>query len=385
MRITRSFPLAPANAGPDFSTCTDTSNLSATPPPAGVGQWTVVSGPGILFNAFLPNTGITGLSTVTPTVFRWTVTNPPCAPVSDDVRVTRLPSPTANAGPDQNICATNTTLNATTPTSGTGTWSLGSGSGTVVTPALTTTAVTNLGIGANVFNWTVTNGVCPDVTDQVLITQFATPTTAAAGPDQNVCGTTAILSANIPSAGTGTWTLVSGTGTIANPGSPTTAISGLSNGPNIFRWTIANGACPNSADDVTITRVALAPPANAGPDQTVCDSFATLSGNVPSPGTGQWIRVLGSGTIVTPSNPVTAVSGLAIGDNYLLDRHRQRLRQQHRRNAHPPQCPADRQCRPRPKRLRQHRHPRSHRSIGRHGHLDHRVRPRHHFQCGIEQ
>jgi hypothetical protein len=79
------------------------------------------------------------------------------------------------------------------------------------------------------------------------------PTTANAGPDQNVCGSSATLAANAPTVGTGTWSVVSGTGTFANANDPNTTVTGLTPGPNVFRWTITNGACPPSSDDVTIT------------------------------------------------------------------------------------------------------------------------------------
>ena len=60
------------------------------------------------------------------------------------------------------------------------------------------------------------------------------------------------------------------TGTIADPGSPTSAISGLGVGNNVFRWTITNGPCANPVtfDQVTIQVFDQnVPTANAGPDQ----------------------------------------------------------------------------------------------------------------------
>ena len=64
-------------------------------------------------------------------------------------------SPVANAGPDQTICATSTTLAGNTPTVGTGIWSLVSGSGTITTPSSPSSGVTGLGVGANTFRWTI--------------------------------------------------------------------------------------------------------------------------------------------------------------------------------------------------------------------------------------
>ena len=59
-----------------------------------------------------------------------------------------------------------------------------------------------------------------------------------AGPTQELCGvTTGTLSAVDPDPMVpGTWTLISGAGTITNPNSPTTTVTGLGMGVNTFRW-----------------------------------------------------------------------------------------------------------------------------------------------------
>ena len=54
------------------------------------------------------------------------------------------------------------------------------------------------------------------------------PSDPDAGPDQNVCGSTATMAANTPTVGTGVWQIVTGTATITNPNSPTTTVTGLS-------------------------------------------------------------------------------------------------------------------------------------------------------------
>ena len=79
------------------------------------------------------------------------------------------------------------------------------------------------------------------------------PTPANAGPDQNVCGSSATLAANTPVVGTGIWSVISGSGTFANSNDPNTTVTGLSSGANVLRWTITSGACAPSFDDVTIT------------------------------------------------------------------------------------------------------------------------------------
>jgi gliding motility-associated-like protein len=68
-----------------------------------------------------------------------------------------------------------------------------------------------------------------------------------------LCGNTTTLAGNTPTDGIGTWTVVSGSGTITNPSSPTSGITGLGTGVNVFQWTIANAPCPASSDTVAIT------------------------------------------------------------------------------------------------------------------------------------
>ncbi len=79
------------------------------------------------------------------------------------------------------------------------------------------------------------------------------PSTANAGTNQTVGVNSATMAANTPTVGTGAWSLVSGSGTITTPGSPTTTITNLGIGANTFRWTISNSPCAASTDDVTVT------------------------------------------------------------------------------------------------------------------------------------
>lgn len=81
------------------------------------------------------------------------------------------------------------------------------------------------------------------------------PTTAAAGGDQIVCeGATINLSANSAVVGSGSWSVVSGVGgSFASASNPTTTFTGNANTVYTLRWTISNGACTASTDDVTIT------------------------------------------------------------------------------------------------------------------------------------
>jgi len=302
-------------AGPNQSVCATSATLAGNTPTAGTGTWTLVSGTGTITTSSSPTSTVSGLG-LGANIFQWTITNPPCGTSSTQVTITSTGGPTtANAGTAQTVCATTATLAGNTATTGTGIWTLVSGAGTITTPSSPTSGITGLGIGANVFQWSITSAPCPASTSSVTITGVAAPTTANAGTAQTICGTTASLAGNTATTGTGTWTLVSGSGTITTPSSPTSGITGLGIGANVFQWSIANAPCVASTSSVTITGVAAPTTANAGTVQTVCGTTATLAGNTATTGTGTWTLISGAGTITTPSSPTSGITGLGIGAN----------------------------------------------------------------------
>lgn len=332
---------AAANAGPDQSICLPSTStvLAANSAPApATGTWSLVSGTGAFANANSPTSSVTGLS-VGANTFRWTINNGPCgAPTNDQVTVFVYSNTqgAANAGTDQQLCAptTSTTLigNALTFPA-TGLWTVVAGAGTFGSATSPTTTVSGLGAGLNTFRWTISNGPCvpPTTQDDVNVTVFnpASPN-ANAGPDQQVCAANATLAGNAPIApATGTWTVVSGSGTFSNANSPTSGVSGLTIGSNTFQWTLSNGPCANgiTSDQVTIVRFDPATPAAAaGPDQDLCSDNGTgvtsttlaATAAVP-PSTGAWSIISGPGgaIITTPANPTSTVTNLAVGTHVL--------------------------------------------------------------------
>ncbi|MBL7953302.1 MAG: gliding motility-associated C-terminal domain-containing protein [Flavobacteriales bacterium] len=328
-----------ANAGPTQSFCQPTTTATlggnvATAP--AVGTWTLVSGSGTITSPNSPTSGVTGLGQGT-NVFRWAIDNGACTPPTTSqvsILVYSSSQAAANAGPDQQLCSPNTSTvlaGNSTISPATGQWTVVSGTGTFANAALRNTAVNGLSIGLNRFRWTINNGPCtpPTTSDDVDVVVFnpASPN-ANAGPNQQVCAATATLAGNAPLApATGSWTVVSGTGTFANATSPTSGVSGLSIGANVFQWTLSNGPCANGVTtaQVTITRFdGNAPIAAAGQDQDLCTnsgtSFAstTLAGNTATPpGTGTWTVVSGSATITTPSSPTSTVTNIPVGTTTL--------------------------------------------------------------------
>ena len=303
----------PANAGPDQTVCTANASLSGNAPTIGTGLWTVLSGGATLSNPSSPSSGVGNLQ-VGINEFIWTITNGGICISRDTVVINRLQPPTvSSAGPNQSVCATTATLAANTPVVGTGVWTVVSGSGTFANPNNPSTTVSNLGVGNNVFRWTISNGICLVSSSQVTITRSLNPTPSNAGQNQNICGPDAILAANLPLVGTGQWSVVSGSGTFSNPNAPNILVFGLSNGPNVFSWTISNGACPPSTSNVTITRIENPTIANAGPNQTICTESTTMAANTPNVGFGQWALVSGNAIITDSFSPTTSITNIEVG------------------------------------------------------------------------
>ena len=75
-----------------------------------------------------------------------------------------------------------------------------------------------------------------------------------AGIDQTNCnnGSFTMSASTVPTGSTGTWSVVSGSATIANVNSPTTTVT-VTNSPVTLRWTISTPSCTNVYDDVVLT------------------------------------------------------------------------------------------------------------------------------------
>jgi len=81
---------------------------------------------------------------------------------------------------------------------------------------------------------------------------------ADAGADQSICTSSTTLNAGTI-VGTGTWTVVSGSGTFADPNSNSTAVTGLTGGINEFQWTVSNSLCGTISDNILVDAGCLLP------------------------------------------------------------------------------------------------------------------------------
>ena len=146
----------------------------------------------------------------------------------------------------------------------------------------------------------------------VSVTVTGAPTPATNSSTQTICSTsTATLSGNVPTVGTGAWSVVSGPSTLlsqfsslTNPTAVFTPAGGV--GSYVVRWTISNSPCTASTANATITVTGAPTPAMNSSTQTICSTAtATLSANAPTVGTGAWSVVSGPSTLASQFSSLT--------------------------------------------------------------------------------
>jgi len=161
-----------------------------------------------------------------------------------------IPPSASIAGNTQYITTTAANLSANTPTTGIGAWSVLSGTGTFANAASATSSVSGLSAGANVFQWTISNGTCPASSDTVTINVgYAPIAQTIVGQDSVTANQTGVVYSIPDSAGAVYhWTLPTGaTITSANADSSQITVSfGISGGNISVEQTKANGKATSS-------------------------------------------------------------------------------------------------------------------------------------------
>ena len=279
----------PANNTTSTAAICEISTKSLTATPSG-GTWSVVSGGGSISGTTYtpPNVAVT-----TPVTVRYSIPAAGSCPASSSDR-------TFNVDPSSGV-ASNTTSTAAicedqtkslVGSPGGGTWSIVSGGGSI-----TGTTYTPANVASNTpvtIRYTIAaSGTCPattsDRTFTVNVRNIASNTTNTAAICENQ------TKALVGSPGGGTWSVVSGGGSIS--GTTYTPPNVASNTSVTVRYTIpANGACASSFSDRTFT-VNSSPgvASNTTSTASICEgSTKALSG---SPGGGTWSVVSGGGSI----------------------------------------------------------------------------------------
>lgn len=213
-----------ADAGLANSICSTTNTAGLSPTPSTGGTWSVVSQPAGASASFSGNNA-NGLTVNGAYTFRYTVpaSGAGCSPATDDVTITRVAAPTANAGANiNNICGTSTPLS---PSPAGGTWSV------VTQPAgasVTFSGNTANGLtagGSYTLRYTV-NGTapCAPATDDVVVTKEAGTASFILSNTQLILPAPNVLSvantSNVPAGSTYSWTFAGGTPSTWNTASP---------------------------------------------------------------------------------------------------------------------------------------------------------------------
>ncbi|WP_282037134.1 PKD domain-containing protein [Saccharicrinis aurantiacus] len=191
-------------------------------------------------------------------------------------------------------------------------WTIISGSATFENATSVTTNVSNLTLGQNTFRLIVTLDDGSQLTEDITVTnnQIDDPQIIGDVNSVNICESTYDFNAVTPSVGIGTWILVSGSGVIENPNSPTSTVIGLAQGENKFLWMVQNENCYATVE-FTINNQKV--DVDAGLNQAVCESIAELNAVEPMVGTGEWNLVSdGGGALFFPnryvSNPTVSIT-----------------------------------------------------------------------------
>ena len=168
------------------------------------------------------------------------------------VSATVYNSPTSAAGNDITQCATSSfTLAATNPSFGSGAWTVSSGSATISSASSYNSGVTSVTAGNSAtLTWTVSNGSCSDATDDVVLTNTATPNAGTLSGTQAINPTSVVSVTSDGDAG-GAWSSNNGFVTIdAGTG---VATGGASNGSSTITYTVSASPCTDATATIVLT------------------------------------------------------------------------------------------------------------------------------------
>ncbi len=329
-------PAATVNAGPDQGACASNPTVALAGSFGGSassaswigGTGTFTPNRNTLNATYTATANEVGAGSVTLTL----MTNDPagiCGTVSDQIKISFTSSPTTTITAPAAVCANSTGNVASVASAGTGAgynWTVTGGSITA-------------GQGTNQIAWTagasgtvnigvtITGGAgCAAAgSKQATITSSAT---ASAGADKVLCQTAqGIVGFNLVgsvSGGSPSWSVVGSTGSasaaIVSPTSASTAVNVTGAGTVTLRLSVTGtNGCGSASDDVVLTANAL-PTANAGVDQTLCQTGSAVAFNISgivTNGTPSWSIVNSTGSaspnLVSQNSANTSVSISGVG------------------------------------------------------------------------
>jgi hypothetical protein len=157
------------------------------------------------------------------------------------------------------------------------------------------------------------SGGCSYIPPDSVILSGSSVSIAVAGTDQNICADSTTLNANLPGPGeSGLWTVISGNGTLEDPGLPGSKITGMDSGDNIIKWTITDstGICI-SESTVIITSGNCAFDCNMFDVSPVAGNVSCQGGDngsvlllIPAGASGNYEYYMGADTVQFSGNQV---------------------------------------------------------------------------------
>lgn len=219
------------------------------------------------------------------------------------------------------LCDTYTTSIAANPIqSGTGSWNMLTGGGTITNANAAQTTVQNLSLGTNTFEWVVTSPTCGSRRDTVRIDVNMPPPQASLPDSMYACATTSyLIQGNSPGSNAqGTWSSNSAI-TINNIHAPVATVLSIPEGYHTLYWTISTNGCPSTVDSTIIYKPLQAAVLTA--DTSLCLEQLPINLKGSDAGLDQatyWIELAGNATLTNKYNANTTLMGAAPGDLVLL-------------------------------------------------------------------
>ncbi len=285
--------------------------IGTTPPVSGSGRWTANNGAITFSNASTSTTTAQSIPLGTSTIY-WTITNNSCA-AQTSFNLYNY-SITTNAGIDAAGCLSTANLNAQALQAGqSGYWTANYAIIIFSNSLDPNSSASNLPAGTNLFTWTLTSNGCT-ASDDLIVNNYSF--SVSAGNDKTICGTNYSLAGSDPLAtGVGNWSVISGTGLIANLSNFNTNATNLSNGDNVFRWTVQRNGC-SAFDEVNIINDFYLAQASAPASICINDVLLTATALPVGSGTSvKWTTLLGGGVFDDASTNITTARGLSQGLN----------------------------------------------------------------------
>ena len=261
-------------------------------------------------------TGLSYIATASNTYIVTVTDSNGCSAASNGVAVTaNTPPTTSNAGSVQYITKSYTNLSANAATTGSGAWSVVSGTGVFANAGSFNTSVTGLSSGANVFEWTISSGTCTPSSSTVTINVGSTPPPQTIGGPTQVDPNTTGITYSVPSVSgtTNHWTIPAGV-TIVSYNADSSQITvnfGTGGGAIAVTQTNVFGSTTNT---LPVT-VGNSPPPETitGPSNVTANSTG-VTYSVPSVGDPKKTWTLPTGATITAYNTDSSQITVSFGN-----------------------------------------------------------------------